>query len=488
MEQLEHKWEIPTPMENIKPTISFPIKCLPKIIRDYVEAVAEHTQTPIDMMAVSAMCVVSTAIQGKFEIKGKEGYIEPINIYAMIIAQPGERKSAVQRLATKPLYKFEKEENEKRKSIINLQESKLKIIKAQIDKYEKSGKIEDIEKIAVLQAEYDELEKSQIKYLKLIADNCTSEALTSLLANNNGRISIISAEGGIFDILNGQYNSKSNASIDTILKAHCGDPIRVDRKGRESENIDKPIMTILLAVQDTVLEGVMANDIFRGKGLTARFLYCNPTSTLGARKYNTEKISAIIEEKYIELIYNLLKIPYEENPTILELSNDANKELENFYNWIEPQLVNELEFMQDWAGKLVGACLRIAGILHCIEYSNISGKCSISIDIMKKAIDISKYFLEHSKYAYMLMGTDKEIQKAKYILHKLEKQEKSLLKRSEILLISRSRNIKVVEDIFKALDILCEYGYISKLEAEKREGAGRKPDIVYELNPLYFKK
>ena len=86
------------------------------------------------------------------------------------------------------------------------------------------------------------------------------------------------------------------------------------------------------------------------------------------------------------------------------------------------------------------------------------------------------------------MGTDKEIQKAKYILHKLEKQEKSLLKRSEILLISRSRNIKVVEDIFKALDILCEYGYISKLEAEKREGAGRKPDIVYELNPLYFKK
>lgn len=476
-------------MENIKPTISFPIDCFPKIMRDYVEAIAEHTQTPIDMTAVSVMCVASTAIQGKFEVKGKEGYTEPTNIYAMIIAQPGERKSAVQRLATKPLYKFEKEENEKRKSIINLQESKLKIIKARIGKIESSGKIEVFDKLEALQTEYEELEKSQIKYLKLIADNCTSEALTSLLADNNGRISIISAEGGIFDILNGQYNSKSNASIDTILKAHCGDPIRVDRKGRESENIDKPAMTILLAVQDTVLEEVMSNDIFRGKGLTARFLYCNPTSTLGARKYNTEKISPIIEEKYIELIYNLVKVPYEENPTILELSIEANNELENFYNWIEPQLVNELEFMQDWAGKLVGASLRIAGILHCMEYANITDGCLISVTTMKKAIVIAKYFLEHSKYAYTLRGTDKEIQKAKYILQKLKKQEKMTLKRSEILNICRSRNIKIVDDILKALDILSEYGYIFELEAEKREGKkGRKPDIVYELNPLYFKK
>lgn len=439
------------------------------------------------MSAVSVLAVVSSTIQGRFEVKGKEGYTEPTNIYAMIIAQPGERKSAVQRLATKPLYKFEKEENEKRKSIITSQESKLKLIKARIGKIEASGKIEDFDKLEALQTEYEELEKTQIKYLKLVADNCTSEALTSLLADNNGKISVISAEGGIFDILNGQYNSKSTASIDTILKAHSGDSIRVDRKGRESESIDKPVMTILLAVQDIILEELMTNDKFRGKGLNARFLYCNPTSTLGARKYNTEKIPTIVEEEYNKLIYKLLKLSYTEEPTILELSADANKELENFYNWIEPQLINELEFMGDWAGKLVGACLRIAGILYCMEYTNITDRCSISVDIIKKSIEISKYFLEHSKYAYTLMGADKDTKKAKYILKKLKKQDKMSLKRSEILSISRSANIKKVEDISKALDILVEYGYIKELEAEKREGAGRKADVMYELNPLYFK-
>lgn len=486
--ELEHKWEIPTPMENIKPVIPFPIASFPKTIRDYVEAVAEHTQTPIDMSAVSVMCVVATAIQGKFEIEGKEDYTETSNIYCMVIAQPGERKSAVQKTTTKPLIDFEKEENERRKPIIAKQESELKMIKAQIDKLEKSGKIEDIVKIEDLQSKFQELEKTQIKPLRLTADNCTSEALTSLLADNDGKISVISAEGGIFDILNGQYNSKTTASIDTFLKAHCGDIIRVDRKSRESEYIEKPTMTVLLAVQDTVLEGLISNDIFRGKGLTARFLYCNPTSKLGTRNFKTEKISLIVEEEYKKLIYNLLKLPNTEKPIILKLSTDANKELENFYNWLEPRLVDELDFMADWAGKLVGASLRIAGILHCMEYTNITYGCSVSINTMKKAIDISKYFLEHSKYAYMLMGTDKETQKAKYILKKLKKQEKSLLKRNEIATLCRSKDIKNANDIIKALDILVENGYILELKAEERTGVGRKPDIVYELNPLYFKK
>ena len=473
-------------MENIKPTISFPISCFPKIMRDYVEAVAEHTQTPIDMTAVAVICVVATTIQSKFEIEGKEGYTETSNVYVAIIAKPGERKSAIIRITTKPLYNFEKEENEKRRIVIAIEESKLKMIKAQIEKIERSGKFEDFKKLEELQTEYEELKKTQVKYLKLIADDCTSEALTSLLADNDGRISIMSAEGGIFNILNGQY-SKS-VSIDTFLKAHCGDSIRVDRKGRESESIDKPTMTVLLAVQDIVLEGIMSNDTFKGRGLNARFLYCNPISTLGARKFNTEKMPKIIEEEYNKLIYKLLKLPNTESPTILKLSTEAREELENFHNWLEPQLVDELEFMQDWAGKLEGTCLRIAGILHCMEYSNISSCCFISADTIKKAIEISKYFLEHSKYAYMIMGADKEVQKAKYILKQLKKQEEMTLKRSEILTLCRSKGIEKKNDIIKALEILVENGYISEQEAIERKGAGRKPDIVYELNPLYFKK
>ena len=474
-------------MENIKPTIAFPIACFPKIMQDYVEAVAEYTQTPIDMSAVAVLSVVATSIQGKFEIEKERGYTESLNLYCMVVANSGEKKSPVKRIVTKPIPNYEKIENKKRQVIIDKQ--KLELMTKQKELENTLAKHpEMLEKAIILKAEIRDLEAKQIKPLRLIADNATPEALTSLLADNNGKISIISAEGGIFDILNGQYSSKSIASIDTFLNAYCRDDIIVDRKGRESERIENPTMTIFLAVQEIVLEQFMSNDIFRGRGLNARFLYCIPTSKVGKRIFDPKGIPSSVETEYNSSIDNLLKIPQKEKPTILKLSHGAYKELGKFFYWVEPQFENELEFMKDWANKFIGTCLRIAGIVHCMEYSNIASGCPVSEDTMKKAITISKYFLEHSKYAYMLAGENKDIKNAKYILKKLEEQEKMSLKRSEILNISRSRNIKIIDDISKALEILSEYDYIAKQEAIERKGAGRKPDIVYELNPLYFKK
>lgn len=476
-------------MENIKPTSIFPIECFPNKIRRYIEAVAEHTQTSVDMASVAVLGVVATTTQGKYEIENKKDYTESLNLYIMIIAMSSERKSPTIKLITKPVYKYEKEENKKRQAIIDKQKLELFIKQKQLETLSKSP--EKLEEAMVLQAEIRELEEKQIKPLRLITDDCTSEALTSLLADNDEKISLISTEGGIFDILNGKYSS-STASIDTVLKAYSRDPIRVDRKGRPTEIIGNPTMTVLLSVQDKVLEELMSNDKFRGKGLNARFLYCNPISTVGKRKYKTEEIPVIVEEEYNNIINKLLEIPKKEETTILKFSIDADNELETFYNWIEPQLKNELEFMGDWAGKLFGACLRIAGILHCMEYSNIESGCLVSVDTVKKAITISKYFLEHSKYAYMLMGTDKEVEKAKYILKQLKKQEQMSLKRNEIFSISRSspKKINKADDIDKALDILIENGYILKIEPEKRKDGkgGRNSDPIFELNPLYFKK
>lgn len=125
-----------------------------------------------------------------------------------------------------------------------------------------------------------------------------------------------------------------------------------------------------------------------------------------------------------------------------------------------------------------------------MEYSNIKSGCLVSVDTIKKAITISKYFLDHSKYAYMLAGESKDIKKAKRILEKLKEQKETSLKRSVILSISRCSYIEKVDDILEALNILVEKGYIFELpqiEREKGKG-GRKPDVVFELNPLYFKK
>ena len=67
----ETKWEPPIPFtQHTLPT--FPVDAFPPEIRDYVLAVAETTQTPVDMAATAALAVLALCQQGKYRIKGKD--------------------------------------------------------------------------------------------------------------------------------------------------------------------------------------------------------------------------------------------------------------------------------------------------------------------------------------------------------------------------------------------------------------------------------
>ena len=99
------------------------------------------------------------------------------------------------------------------------------------------------------------------------------------MAQNDGRMSVISSEGGIFDVIAGRYSGSVN--LDLFLKAYTGDPYRVDRKGRQSEYIQRPTLTLLLTFQPSVLYALMQQDEFAGRGFLARFLYSLPQSNVG---------------------------------------------------------------------------------------------------------------------------------------------------------------------------------------------------------------
>ncbi len=75
---------------------------------------------------------------------------------------------------------------------------------------------------------------------RLIADDVTTEAAASLLAEQGGRLAVLSAEGGIFSTLAGRY-SGGVPSLEVFLKGHAGDLLRVDRKGRPAEHVSAPL-------------------------------------------------------------------------------------------------------------------------------------------------------------------------------------------------------------------------------------------------------
>lgn len=469
-------WDTPIPFDEYD-LPSFPTEALPKTLRDYVLAVAETTQTSPDMAAVASLAILSICLQGKYRIWGKPDWSEPLNTYCVIVLPPAERKSAVISLMTAPLEAYEKEindamdaqiiESQMRRSVLEKERRMLedKVSKGKAETSDLSDKAKEISAFR------------DILPLKLFVDDVTAEKLASVLAENHGKAAIVSAEGGIFDILNGIYTK--NVNIDVFLKGHSGDTIRVDRIGRASENIVHPTLTMLLAVQPGVLNGMMSNDTFRGRGLTARFLYSMPKSYLGIRSFHTEPIPDATKTEYAALIRSLLEVDCKEEP--ISLSEEATSVLQALYLDNESRLCTDRAEIADWAGKYVGAVLRIAGLLHAAQHHGFLDFTEVSKETMENAVRIGEYFMDHAKAAYALMGADPVNKQGEYLLSAIKRDQVSEFSRRDAMRLCR--RFKTADSLQPVLNRLCEYGYIAPKPTEPVFGAGRRPSEVYLTNP-----
>lgn len=469
-------WETPLPFDEYD-LPSFPVDALPETVRRYVLAVAESTQTSVDMAAVEALGVGSLCSQGKYFIQGNADWAEPLNIYTVVILPPAERKSSVLSVMIRPVEEYEKEENSRRNAgIIESQMvlSRLEKEKRSLVERASKGKATEEE----VRAKATEIAKYEpVKPLRLFVDDVTSEKLTSVLAENKGRAAVVSAEGGIFDIISGLYSR--NVNIDVFLKGHSGDTIRVDRIGRASESIIHPALTMVLAVQPEVLNGLMSNNTFRGRGLTARFLYSMPKSTVGSRSFSTKPIPEGVRARYRALIETILSSDNEQEP--ISLDDGAREVLEDLFNEIEGRLKGDLAEISDWAGKFVGAVLRISGILHVMKYPKDSMFDAVDRETMEHAVIIGRYFLTHAKAAYSLMGADTVNKDAQHLLSFIKRERLAEFSRRDAMRLCRS--FKTADSLQPVLNRLCEYGYIAVKPQEPVSGIGRRPSEVYVTNP-----
>lgn len=279
-------------------------------------------------------------------------------------------------------------------------------------------------------------------------------------------------------------------NIDVFLKAHSGDDIRVDRIGRSSESIFHPALTVLLAVQPSVLSGMMSNGVFRGRGLTARFLYCMPQSRVGDRKYRTNPIPDEVARRYEVVIQNLLQEETPKIPEIIQLSPEADALLEAFSNEVEGKLKTEYADIPDWAGKLVGAVLRISGLLcraansHYSDFLDLARSITVDEATMAGAIAIGRYFTEHARAAYSLMGADDLVKQSRYALDAILKNGLMEFTRRDIMRLCRS--FTKAEQVQPVLNHLADLGYIAMKEPEVSFGKGRPASPTYLVNPLLY--
>ena len=244
---------------------------------------------------------------------------------------------------------------------------------------------------------------------RLLGDDITRAALGQQLAEQHGRLAIISTEGGVFDQI--ATRQSGQMQFDYYLKGHCGDPIRIDRKKQPPLRIPRPALTVGVMLQPDLLRTIGQSRHFRGRGLLARFLYALPESRVGRRKAAAAPVPADVADRYHAHVTGLLSgmAKWLDEPAILTLGLAARAEIETIEAQVELALADdgELISLRDWGSKYVGAIARIAGLIHLGEHSSDAGATlSVSVEMINRAREIGEFFKASAINAFLEMGTD----------------------------------------------------------------------------------
>lgn len=108
----------------------------------------------------------------------------------------------------------------------------------------------------------------------------------------------------------------------------------------------------------------------------------------------------------------------------------------------------------------------------------------VSEDIMQNAIKIGKYFIEHARAAFSLMGADNTVKQSKYVLEAIKGAGLAECTRRDVMRLCRG--FKKAEEVQPILGHLCDYGYLAVKDVGAYTGKGRPPAIVYVVNPYIF--
>lgn len=488
---MPEEWSVPVPFTaHTLPKLD--AANLPPVLGDFCAGLAEEKQVPVEIAVAMSLATLATAAQGRYSVRIREGYTEPMNLYTLCPLEPANRKSAVVEVCTAPLKEWEKWMAERMAPEVKEARSKRLTMEKTIEaKRNKATKCVTMQEIDGLQKEILALEEQlpEVPVIpRLLADNTTPEALAVLMENMGGCIAIITAEGGIFDILAGMYN-KGTPNLDLFLKGHSGDAFRVDRRMATPVILDNPRLTIGISPQPITLAERSASKVFRGRGLDGRFLYFMPESLLGRRKLEPAPMNPAVKSRFHDKVRGILPSRWSSDmpePVALELSPEAYQLWLAFAGEVEKGLApgGEFDGMNDWGGKLAGAVVRIAGLFHLVTYDRPE-ELKITPGTMQQAVYLGALLTEHAKAAYALMGTDETIEGAKKVLEWIRRQAAERFSTQECWQAVRGY-FRHMPPLLEALKELEERSFIKEVSVEK-QGAGRKARPDYLVNPAALK-
>jgi len=479
----EDEWDEPVPLPGARITRKFPLAVLGASAA-YVAAVAEATATPVDLAAVSALGVVSTVAAGAVVVEPVVGWHEPVNIYTIALAAPGEGKTPASNTVAQPLDRIEQERQGRMAPEIIEAEGRKRMAESARKRLEEvAAKAGPVDRMA---ATADALDAAHFAAgievpacPRLYTLDATPEGLVRLLAEQGGRLAVLTDEGADFFELAGRYSATGKGNLGVYLKGWDGKRYVSDRAGRDPLVIEMTTLTVSLMAQPVVLSDLAKDRQARGRGLLARFLWSMPSTEVGKRPMQRPPVPAHLSTAWDSLVGSLADQAEGVTgaPLVLRLEADAKGIYDGWCSEHEPRLLanrGDLAGVVDWASKLPGNVLRLAGVLHAMHTKSLTGQ--IGTKTMSAALDLAAYFVDHACVVFGRMGVDEVTEDASLVLRWLAGRARSEVSTTDV---ARSKAWPA-DRTRAALTRLADYGWVRPVVP--KPGPGR-PSERWETYP-----
>jgi len=408
---------------------------------------------------------------------------------------PGNRKSDTFRACTAPIEDFEIELALEAGPEIARARERRAIEEARLTEIRKrAGRCDDHEERRKLTKEAEDLGENMTAIPtppRLLAGDVSPENLATLLCANGGRMAVTDAEGGlIFEIMGGRYTKNGGPNIEVFLKAHSGDPIRVDRTGRPPDFTRTAALTCSLTAQPCILRNMAAKEQLRGRGLLARFLFTMPTGLIGERAYGNRPMNQALVSQYANRLRELLAVPPLDADNVeahrrLNINGDALEIWRQFHDRIEKAQApdGELSHLADFASKLAGAVARLSGILHLMKHGP-TGPQDIEPETVAGAWALGLYFLEHTKAAFAEMGAGGDMGLARRVYGWITRHRPERFTLGRLFDdLRRGAGLDVSDDLLPAMAILEDRNILRREPPPPGTTPGRKSFGTWAINP-----
>lgn len=347
----------------------FPVQHFPPQLIGVMQVISDRTQAPVELIMGTCLSAMSLASQALVAFQYQDGRISPVSLYNVIIAESGERKTAVFNQVMKPIMEFEKQALKAYSTKVKVYEADLlawqAIKKSILNLIRKNeGKREDNTcEHKKLREHY--LEKPEPPKLpKLIYNDATHEAIVKGLSENIGSAGLVSDEGG--GVLNGR--AMNNSPLFNQL--WDGVPFDVERKDHRLI-IDDSRFIILVLTQLNELNSFIKKRGERviGNGFFARCLWSVTTTTQGLRQQPSRvKCDNKNLEMFHQRISELLELTISNaSPRILHFSPEAEMKFLAFQDEVENRITldrNKHTAISGILSKIPENAVRLATLIH----------------------------------------------------------------------------------------------------------------------------